>query len=682
MKFVHPNFLYALFLLVIPIIIHLFNFRKHKTIYFSNIRFLKKLTEQTKSISKIKHWIVLALRLLAFASLIIAFARPYIPLKEDTTDQESIIAIYVDNSGSMQMMSEEGILLSKANQIAKNIINQAPIKTRFLISDNNFNGTNQRIVSKSDALDLIDQIKISRKFKSVEAIYSHQNNFLKEKNLATQSQFIWISDYQKSTLSLPLELNKESLQKITPIKINAVEKANLFIDSIWFKTPVRRVNQMNELYFRIKNTGNKEANSISISFNKPGTKRSISINVPAEGEAIGQLSYIDKKEGIQKCQLSVNDKHVRFDDEFYFSYELKKTLNISIISGEHGIKKIARLFQFDSSNVVYEASVNQINASKLESSNLIILNEIDQFSSGLQRTISDFVARGGSVCILPSIGMNISSFNSWLTEQKLPVFSSIKDAEKVRKLDYENPFFDHIFYKKDEQINLPELKKHYKLITYQQERFQSLLTYSSNQPFFIKSSDARRSIYLASSGASIDFGSFGSHALFSTILLRISELSYTKNPLYLTPKSEQIIRINRPETDKNVIKASLEKEQIGFIPYQVQQGSLTELFMNKSGEVDNLPSENYDLKDGNTVIGSVSLNSNMEESNLSTYSEDEITLLLNQSGFQNVQPILIENSEAQVKIKFNSRKEYWRILLILALIFLALEIVVIKLLKN
>lgn len=682
MKFVHPNFLYALFLLVIPIIIHLFNFRKHKTLYFSNIRFLKKLTEQTKSISKIKHWIVLALRILAFASIILAFARPYIPHQKDTNSNESIIAIYVDNSGSMQMMSEEGILLSNAIQIAKNIINQAPIKTRFLITDNNFNGTNQRIVSKSDALDLIDQIKISRKYKNISAVYNHQNNFLKEKGLAPQSQFIWISDYQKSTSNLPLELTKESSQKITPIKIKALEQANLFIDSIWFKSPVRRINQMNELFFRVKNTGNKEANSVSVSFNKPGTKRSISINIPASGQAIGQLSYVDKTEGIQKCQLSVNDKHVRFDDNFYFSYTLKKSLKISIISGENGTKKIARLFQFDSSNVVYETSVKQINASKLETSNLIILNEIDQFSSGLKSTISDFVSRGGSLCILPSLNMNTSSFNSWLTEQNLPIYSSLKDEEKVRTIDYDNPFFDHIFYKKDEQINLPELKKHYELITFQKERYQPLLAYTSNKPFFLKSSDVTRSIYLASSGASKDFGNFGSHALFSTLLLRISELSYTKNPLYLTPNSAQIIRINRPEKEKNVIKASLEKKQIGFIPYQVQQGSLTELFMNKSGEIDNLPSENYDLKDGNLIIGSVSLNSTMEESALSSFTEDEITGLLTQSGFQNVQLIQIENTDEQVKIKFNSRKEYWRILLILALIFLALEIVVIKLLKN
>ena len=49
MKFLYPQFLYALALVAIPIIIHLFNFRKFRTVYFSNVQFLKSVKEKTKS---------------------------------------------------------------------------------------------------------------------------------------------------------------------------------------------------------------------------------------------------------------------------------------------------------------------------------------------------------------------------------------------------------------------------------------------------------------------------------------------------------------------------------------------------------------------------------------------------------------------------------------------------------
>ena len=55
MKFLYPEFLWALSLIAIPIIIHLFNFRKFKKIYFSDISLLKEVKEETKSRSQLKH---------------------------------------------------------------------------------------------------------------------------------------------------------------------------------------------------------------------------------------------------------------------------------------------------------------------------------------------------------------------------------------------------------------------------------------------------------------------------------------------------------------------------------------------------------------------------------------------------------------------------------------------------
>ena len=80
MKFLYPQFLYALALIAIPIIIHLFNFRKFKTIYFSNVQFLKSVNEKTKSKSQLKHILILSSRVLTIAALVMAFSQPYLLL--------------------------------------------------------------------------------------------------------------------------------------------------------------------------------------------------------------------------------------------------------------------------------------------------------------------------------------------------------------------------------------------------------------------------------------------------------------------------------------------------------------------------------------------------------------------------------------------------------------------------
>ena len=90
MQFVNPYFLFGLFALAIPIIVHLFNFRKYKLFYFSNTRFLQELQQKTNKQSRLRKLIILSLRLLAIAALVLAFARPYIPTKESETTNAGV----------------------------------------------------------------------------------------------------------------------------------------------------------------------------------------------------------------------------------------------------------------------------------------------------------------------------------------------------------------------------------------------------------------------------------------------------------------------------------------------------------------------------------------------------------------------------------------------------------------
>jgi L-asparagine transporter-like permease len=97
MQFLFPGFLLALAALAIPVIIHLFNFRRYKTVYFSNVRFLREVKEETTSRSKLKHLLVLASRLLALAFLVFAFAQPYIPNKHNQVSTgRKYVSVYLD----------------------------------------------------------------------------------------------------------------------------------------------------------------------------------------------------------------------------------------------------------------------------------------------------------------------------------------------------------------------------------------------------------------------------------------------------------------------------------------------------------------------------------------------------------------------------------------------------------
>src|SRR5438128_4331517 len=102
MQFTYPEFLFALSALSIPIIIHLFNFRRFKKIAFTNVRFLKEIKQDTRSRSRLKHLLILLSRLLAVTFLVLAFAQPFIPAnKNNIVGGTRNVGIYLDNSFSM-----------------------------------------------------------------------------------------------------------------------------------------------------------------------------------------------------------------------------------------------------------------------------------------------------------------------------------------------------------------------------------------------------------------------------------------------------------------------------------------------------------------------------------------------------------------------------------------------------
>src|SRR6476620_6300742 len=132
MQFKHPEILYFLFLLVIPIIVHLFQLRRFKKEYFTNVRFLKELSIQTRKSSKLKKWLLLATRLLLLAAMLIAFAQPFFQAK-DHKGSTNELYIILDNSFSMQAKGKKGELLKRA---IEDLLEQVPENQTFSLVTN------------------------------------------------------------------------------------------------------------------------------------------------------------------------------------------------------------------------------------------------------------------------------------------------------------------------------------------------------------------------------------------------------------------------------------------------------------------------------------------------------------------------------------------------------------------
>ncbi|HEY2841374.1 MAG TPA: BatA domain-containing protein [Pirellulales bacterium] len=76
MSFLHPLLLIGLPLVALPIIIHLINQRRYQSIRWGAMMFLLAANRMSRGYSRLRQWLIMAMRMLAIAGLIFAISRP------------------------------------------------------------------------------------------------------------------------------------------------------------------------------------------------------------------------------------------------------------------------------------------------------------------------------------------------------------------------------------------------------------------------------------------------------------------------------------------------------------------------------------------------------------------------------------------------------------------------------
>src|SRR5690606_12206875 len=226
MQFKHPEILWALILLIIPIIVHLFQLRKFQKTPFTNVKFLKEVAIQTRKSSQLKKWLTLLMRLLALASIIIAFAQPYISNRDIVTANKETV-IYLDNSFSMQAKGDRGELLVRAvNEIIENVPEDEQI-TLFTNTETYRNTTVKNISN-----DLL-QLEYSQDQLSIEdAVLKGKNNFSSSGN--SVKNLILISDFQLKNDNNTIP--EDSLITLHLVQLQPFKKDNISIDSVYIES--------------------------------------------------------------------------------------------------------------------------------------------------------------------------------------------------------------------------------------------------------------------------------------------------------------------------------------------------------------------------------------------------------------------------------------------------------------
>ncbi|WP_316840251.1 BatA domain-containing protein [Pedobacter gandavensis] len=671
MNFLYPGFLFAVLAIAIPIVIHLFNFRKFKKVYFSNVQFLKEAKEQNSSRDKLQHLLVLACRVLAVLFLVLAFARPYIPLETGADPNKgNLISVYIDNSYSMETVNKEGNLLDEAKRKAKEIANAYQLNDQFQLLTNDFEGKHQRKLNKEAFILMLEELKISPASRTLQQVV----NRLQQEGDSRKNHLVYLlSDFQQNFTGLE-KIKSDPDIRYSIIKLNANALPNIAIDSVWSLSPVHQPNQSEQLVVKLHNYGLEDANDVPLKLLINQQQKAISnIKVPAGKSVKDTLAFSGLQKGWQKGVLSIKDFPITFDDELNFSFRVNSEMKVLSISGDPSQLYLKSLFAADPYFKLTEMAESNIKYSSFPEYRLIILNGLKQPSSGLAQQLKSYVKNGGSLVIFPDLDAGTAVYTPFLTALSLPAVKQLNTGTVVSSsIELKDPLFKDVFDQVPANMDLPVVSKYFSYLERNTAGKESILQLPLNQSLFARYPAGAGKMYLSASTLKPEDGNLSRHPVFVPLLFKVAFSSAKTQPMYYTAGKDDLLAQQKTSVGANQSLVLKSADGIEIIPEIRQTPGETLLYIADQVKKPGF----YDLKRTDSVLAVLAFNDDRKESNMSYATEQNLKDLFDG------QQIALHNSQKDalslnIQAK-NSSIELWKLCLILAVVFLAIEILLIR----
>jgi len=639
MQFKNPEILWALLLLIIPILIHLLQLRRFKKTAFTNVKMLQKVVSESRKSRSLKKWLLLATRLLLFAFLIMAFAQPYFAKSTAFVTKDTVI--YLDNSFSMQAKKESVTLLESAVQ---DLLKSAPNdKNIHLFTNNaNFDKTTLKDI-RNNLLSLpfsANQLTFPEIQLKAQSLYNNDENTVK--NLIVISDF---QQHQNQKWTDSVQNNNTYFVKMEPNKM-----ANSAIDSVYIAENTGETITLSATLSTINDTDNipvaiynseklisktsavfDETNSAKIAF-------TINTNDPVKGKIV------------------IEDNGLDYDNTFYFSIQKREKINVLLIAEKEENTFLSRIYTDEEFNLT-KSTIANLNYSDLEKQNIIVINELIEIPITLQQALNSFSSTGGTLVLIPNDQGKTQNYNAFLKTFG-STFSSKKSSQEITTISFDHPLYEHVFDSKVSNFQYPTVTNYFSL----ESGLPNILSYADGAPFLV----GRKGVYLFTSALSGSYSNFKNSPLVVPTFYKMGVESLKQDELYTTIGTTNTTDIAVELSKDEVLKIT--KEDYEFIPLQ-------QPFLNKVSLtfIDN-PREdgNYLITSKNKILKSISFNYPRKESNLVYANLDELTNIIQEDSLTD----LFQDLE-----KDNRVNELWKWFVILALLFALIEIGIQKYMK-
>lgn len=576
MSFLYPLFLLAGASLAIPILVHLFNFRKFKTIAFPDIRFLRTIQQETQKSAKLKHRLILASRLLLLLGLILAFSQPYFskngPIRQGGS---AAYSFFIDNSYSMSLPHMKGTLLDEARNKVRDVIESADDRARFHILTQDFGDKEHRFLNKREALEKLGTLRPSPYSRKASEILSKQTQLLKTES-AGRKVCVYLSDFQQSGFPLNTALNEEI--ETLMIRLTAQKTENIFIDTVVLETPGLQRNVEAPLRIRLNYQGDEPKES-QLTLDVGGQLKSMKSVKLEPGKTTEELmQFTPSTAGNYPIRVYLQDYPMSFDDTFYLSTPVGADKQVLLLNEGTANAYLNAVYKTGTAFRADNFTVQQASTKLLANYALVVLNGTTQLSGEWQSALLKHVEQGGQILVFPPSRGNAGDLNTWLSSALGVQWGPI-DTQLVMVANFNktHPLFRNVFDKIPENISLPQLKKRCSFQMGALNRLQSLMSLSTGEAFLASAQVGNGQIYLCTAAPEASWSDFPTSYWFLPLLHQMAMWQSAQTPAAIALGSRQALRIpNQRLSDRSVYHAY--SAGIDIIPEQQAQGNQIQVY--------------------------------------------------------------------------------------------------------
>lgn len=477
MTFLNPLVLIGLAAAAIPLLIHLFNRRKLRTVDFSSLRFLRELQPTSLRRLKFRQILLLVVRTLLICCLVLAFARPVLRGSFGSLvggRAGSAIALVIDDSPSMAVRNERGLLFDQVRATASMILQQGDADDRVALLP----------LSTADRIDLSGSLSdpstarlalagMPRSERSVPFVRAFRNALrLMEASERTNREIFLVTDGQASAFDLSGETPESAnvvsgALRLYVIAQPSATEANAGVASVALVSRILTTGRAAELTATVHNAGPAEIRGAMVNVFLEGTRvGQHALDLPPRGKAVLPFAVIPQRRGTLQGYLQLEDDALEADNIRHFILPLNARLRVALIGSTADDTRYlaAALTLAGDTALAAGLSVDRLEPGRLATGDLdaydvLILAGVRSYTEIEAERIAAYVKAGRGLMLFPGPSTDLPNHNTTLLRALgIPPLidraglagpvgdpDTLRSYESIGKVDFAHPLLSGLF---------------------------------------------------------------------------------------------------------------------------------------------------------------------------------------------------------------------------------------------